>query len=146
MATQPKPLSYYLELTYPYTVVPDGDAYFIEFPDLPNCMTQVEDASDIAAMAEEIRTLWIESEYQRGNSTPEPAMQSEYSGKLLVRLPKTLHRDLATAAQREGASLNAYVGYLLAQRNAVARVDARLASIEAKVDPSGPLTGAVSPY
>lgn len=119
MATQPKSLAHYLELTYPYSVAPDEGSYFIEFPDLPNCMTQVEDASEIAAMAEEIRTLWIESEYERGNSIPEPAMQSEYSGKFLVRLPKTLHRDLAVAAQREGASLNGYVLHLLSARHAV---------------------------
>ncbi len=144
MDTQSKPLSYYLQLTYPYTVVPDDGAYFIEYPDLPNCMTQVEDAGEIAAMAEEIRTLWIESEYQRGNAIPEPAMASEYSGKFIVRLPKSLHRDLAVAAQREGMSLNAYVGYLLAERNVMAEMGARHTSIEARVVASRPLADAIS--
>ncbi len=122
MATQPHPLSYYLDLTYPYTVVPDDGSFFVEFPDLPNCMTQVEDASEIAAMAEEIRTLWIESEYERGNEIPEPTMQSGFSGKFVTRVPKSLHRDLAMAAKSEGMSLNAYVGYLLAERNVAAGV------------------------
>jgi len=72
MATgQRASLSHYLALTYPYTVICDDGSYFIEFPDLPGCMTQVEDAPDIAAMADEIRTLWIETEYERGADIPE---------------------------------------------------------------------------
>ena len=116
-----EPLSHYLDLAYPYTVVKDDGAFFVEFPDLPGCMTQVDDAADIAAMAEEIRTLWIETEYERGVMIPEPAAQSGFSGKFVVRVPKTLHRDLVMAARREGSSLNAYVTYLLAERNIAAQ-------------------------
>jgi antitoxin HicB len=122
-----KPLQYYLDLEYPYTVVPDDGSYFIRFPDLPGCMTQVENAAEIAVIAEEIRTLWIEGEYEDGASIPEPsAPLSRYSGKFQVRIPKSLHRDLAERAQREGMSLNAWVNYLLAERNLAAEVKARL--------------------
>jgi predicted RNase H-like HicB family nuclease len=123
MATQREPLSYYLALEYPYTVVPDEGAYFIRFPDLPGCMTQVDDPGSIAAMAEEIRTLWIEGEYEDGATIPEPSSSTRYSGKFVVRLPKSLHRDLVEAAEDEGTSLNAYVTYLLAERRAQARVE-----------------------
>jgi predicted RNase H-like HicB family nuclease len=115
MTTQRHPLAYYLALEYPYTVKPDDGSYFIEFPDLPGCMTQVEDPAEIAAMAEEIRTLWIEGEYEDGATIPEPVTK-EYSGKFVLRVPKSLHRDLAEAAEREGVSLNAYVTYLVAER------------------------------
>lgn len=111
------PLEYYLNLEYPFTVVPDDGSFFIEFPDLKGCMTQVENASEIGEMAEEIRTLWLETVYEQGLPIPEPATQSEYSGKFVVRLPKSLHRDLAIAAEREGVSLNAYVAYVLAERH-----------------------------
>lgn len=123
MATQRQSLSYYLALEYPYTVVPDEGAYFIRFPDLPGCMTQAHDPADIAAMAEEIRTLWIEGEYEDGATIPEPSSGTQYSGKFVVRLPKSLHRDLVEAAEREGTSLNAYVTYLLAERRGLARVE-----------------------
>jgi antitoxin HicB len=117
MTTNRQPLAYYLGLEYPYTVVPDDGSFFIQFPDLPGCMTQVEDAADIALMAEEIRTLWIEGEYEDGHEIPEP-VTTAHSGKFVVRLPKSLHRDLARDAEREGVSLNAYVTYLLAERRA----------------------------
>ncbi len=115
-------LEHYLALEYPYTVVPDEGSYFIKFPDLPGCMTQVEDPAEIGAMADEIRILWLETTYEEGMSIPEPSYVSGYSGKFVVRLPKSLHRDLAETAQQEGMSLNAYVSYLLAERNLAAQV------------------------
>ncbi len=133
MATQRHPLTYYLELEYPYTVVPDDGSFFIEFPDLPGCMTQVDDASEIASAAEEIRTLWIEGEYEDGHDIPEPVTK-EYSGKFVTRVPKSLHRDLAESAKQEGMSLNAYVNYLLAERHAVATLVSRLDEMQAKTD------------
>ena len=41
--------------------------------------------------------------------------QKEYSGKLLLRIPKDLHRDLAEAAKLNGVSLNQYAAYKLAR-------------------------------
>lgn len=77
MATaQRKPLTHYLAIPYPYTVIADDGSFSIEFLDLPGCMTQVEDARDIAAMADEIRILWIETEYERGAGIPESLTRS----------------------------------------------------------------------
>lgn len=113
-----KPLSYYLALEYPYTVVPDNGSFFIEFPDLPGCMTQVENAGDIPEAAEEIRHLWLEGAVEDTSlPIPEP-VPIEYSGKFVVRMPKSLHRELAERAKREGVSLNTWILTLLAQRNA----------------------------
>ncbi|WP_327204053.1 toxin-antitoxin system HicB family antitoxin [Paenibacillus tyrfis] len=39
----------------------------------------------------------------------------DYSGSIRVRMPKTLHRDLATAAELEGVSLNQYMLYKLSK-------------------------------
>ena len=41
--------------------------------------------------------------------------QREYSGKLMLRIPKDLHRDLAIAAKQNGVSLNQYAAYKLAK-------------------------------
>ncbi len=37
-------------------------------------------------------------------------------GRLTVRLPETLHRQLETQARREGVSLNQYIVYLLTRQ------------------------------
>lgn len=41
--------------------------------------------------------------------------QKEYSGRLMIRIPKELHRDLIEAAKKNGVSLNQYAMYKLAK-------------------------------
>ena len=41
--------------------------------------------------------------------------QREYSGKLMLRIPKELHKTLAEAAKANGVSLNQYALYKLAK-------------------------------
>jgi hypothetical protein len=40
----------------------------------------------------------------------------DYSGKLVVRLPKSLHRQAALAANREGVSLNQFIVSSIAEQ------------------------------
>ncbi len=44
-----------------------------------------------------------------------PMAQPEYSGRILVRVPKSLHKRLIERAKVEGVSLNQYILYLLSQ-------------------------------
>ena len=39
----------------------------------------------------------------------------DYSGKLNIRIPRSLHRDLAQQAKADGVSLNQYILYKLAR-------------------------------
>lgn len=41
--------------------------------------------------------------------------QREYSGKLMLRIPKELHQQLAESAKKNGVSLNQYALYKLAR-------------------------------
>ncbi len=54
----------------------------------------------------EARELWIETAYEAGDDIPLPSKDETYSGKLLLRMPKSLHRRLALVAERENVSLN----------------------------------------
>jgi predicted HicB family RNase H-like nuclease len=57
----------------------------------------------------------LESYAEHGDPLPPPdALPAEYSGKFLVRMPKSLHRRLAEQSEAEGVSLNAYVNMVLA--------------------------------
>lgn len=111
-----KPLEYYIGLQYPFNVHADPDGgYVVVFPDLPGCMTQAEDLEELAPMAEDARTGWIETEYELGHDIPLPSHPEGYSGKFNLRLPRWLHRALAESAEREGVSLNQYVVSLLSR-------------------------------
>jgi len=135
MATKSrKRLSEYLTLQYPFNVIADPDGgYVIDFPDLPGCMTQVEDLQEVPAMADEIRCLWIETAYAEGEDVPLPSYPEEYSGKFNLRLPRSLHRSLAESAGRDGVSLNQYAVGVLARGDAQAQLEGRLQHIEAQL-------------
>lgn len=117
----------FLDRAYPFDVSADPDGgYVIVFPDLPGCMTQVEHSEEIGPMADEIRRLWIETEAGRGNEIPPPSVPEEYSGRFLLRIPRSLHRALAESAKREGVSLNQYAAMRLARGDAQAGIERRL--------------------
>ncbi|OIN88237.1 MAG: hypothetical protein AUJ21_11230 [Anaerolineae bacterium CG1_02_58_13] len=58
---------------------------------------------------------WLEISLEDGNPIPEPAPDEDYSGKFVVRLPRSLHRQLVETAEREGVSLNQFVNVALAR-------------------------------
>jgi hypothetical protein len=49
-----------------------------------------------------------------GVGDAEPKKAPKHSGKLLVRMPASLHDELAHAAEREGVSLNQFITGVLA--------------------------------
>ena len=112
--TERRELEYYMSLRYPVTVHPDPESGFVaEIEELPGCMTQAETLDEIFRAIEEARQLWIKTAYDEGQDIPLPRDVEKYQGKFLVRIPRSLHRDLARAAKREGVSLNQYVTSLL---------------------------------
>ena len=130
-----QPLSFFLDQHYPFLVTPDPDGgYFISFPDLPGCITQVDQPSEIGPAAEEIRTLWIETAHERGREIPLPQGGAEYSGKFVVRVPRHMHQRLAESAALDGVSLNQYVVSLLSTNDALARVERRLAETDRGIE------------
>ena len=135
MAPTRRPLKDYFALQYPFQVIADPDGgYVIIFPDLPGCMTQADSVDEIPEMAEDARRAWVAAVYEDGEDVPLPSYPEEYSGKFNVRLPRSLHRSLAEAADRDGISLNQYVLTLLARRDAQAQVERRLDDVVTKLD------------
>ena len=112
-----KPLNYYLTLNYPLTLYPDTEngGYVAEIKDLPGCLTQGQTLEETIENINEARELWIETVSEGGREIPMPSTESNYSGKLLLRMPKSLHRRLAETAEREGVSLNQYILSVLSE-------------------------------
>jgi len=65
-------------------------------------------------MIQDALRAWIEVALEDGLPVPKPRPLETYSGKFVVRLPRSLHRRLAEAAGREGVSLNANINRILA--------------------------------
>lgn len=116
-----KDVNYYLGLPYTVHVRRDqGEDYacwFAEVLELPGCMTQANTNEELGEMIQDTMRAWIETALEDGETIPEPRDLDDYSGKFVVRVPKSLHRDLVVAAELEGVSLNQWVNVLLAKAN-----------------------------
>jgi antitoxin HicB len=114
--TEKQPLEYYLNLHYPVTLYPAPEGgYVAQIKDLPGCLTQGETLDETIKNINEARELWIETAYESGDDIPLPSTAMGYNGKLSIRMPKSLHRNLAEQAERENVSLNQYIVFLLSK-------------------------------
>ena len=134
-------LEYYLNLSYPAQLTyqrEDDDSYWIaEALDLPGCMSDGASPSEAIENLEDAKQLWIETQIEDGLEVPEPTQTKNYSGKFLVRMPKSLHRRLAEQAKYDGVSLNHYVVSLLSQgestREQIRRLQSSMSEIAKEV-------------
>lgn len=114
-----KDLEYYMSLPYRVEIYPepDGTGYTAVIPELPGCMTCADTLDELWDMIEEAKRGWLEVSLEDGDYIPEPAPVEveEYSGKFVVRLPTSLHRQLAKRAEQEETSLNQLIVMLLAE-------------------------------
>jgi predicted RNase H-like HicB family nuclease len=101
----------------------DEDRAFIaEVPALPGCAADGPTPARALAAVEEVAMLWLEAAKDEGRSIPPPDTRKRYGGKLLVRMPEWLHRELDEEAAREGVSTNHHVVALLAARGSTVRL------------------------
>jgi predicted HicB family RNase H-like nuclease len=89
----------------------EGDECFearvLEFPDLAEYADSHEEAYLLAIDSIEVTTeIFVE----KGKQIPLPMSPADdFSGRVTLRLPKTLHRSLAQVSEQEGVSLNQHL-------------------------------------
>lgn len=102
----------YMNTDYPLRIYLDNDNntynWVAEYPDLPGCIGVGDTKEEALSEAEANKSVWLESAEENSEKIPSPSISysMEYSGKFNLRLPKSLHRDLAIQAEAEGVSLN----------------------------------------
>lgn len=95
----------------------EGGGWLAEIPELPGCMSDGETTQEALENLQDAKETWLEMARETNMPIPEPGNIDSYSGKFLVRIPKSLHRQLTLEAEREGTSLNQYIVYLLSNRH-----------------------------
>ena len=109
--------SEYLKKPYGRLLVPEDEGgYHAEIIEFPGCFAEGETAAEAAANLEDAASSWLAAAIAKGQTISEPMEELEYSGKLVVRLPKSLHRHAAFAANREGVSLNQFIVSSIAEQ------------------------------
>jgi antitoxin HicB len=106
----------YKKVIFPFKNKDGSITWVVEFPDLPGCSAvgKTEDqAQEEAKLALE---LWLDEYFEEHKFYPEPRETTgSFSGKLVLRLPKTLHKQLSQQAEDDGVSLNTLIITLLAE-------------------------------
>lgn len=114
-----------LKRPYMRTVVPQEDgSYHAEIVEFPGCMATGETAAQALEMLEGVAESWLAAVLDAGQQVPLPLENNDYSGKLVLRMPRGLHRKAALLAEREGVSLNQLITTCLAERVGSARPEA----------------------
>jgi antitoxin HicB len=87
----------------------DGPGWIATVAELPGCQVHGPTAESAAAGMGDAVERWVREARAAGRDVPPPGAAAAHSGKLLVRMPRSLHAELFRASEREGTSLNAYI-------------------------------------
>ena len=107
-----KDKEYYLGLNYPILIeeiYDEGELLFTaSIKELPGLIVYGESLEEVYDEIQLAKADWIEANLEWGRKIKEPLENSleEYSGRITLRLPKTLHRDVKERSEIEGVSLN----------------------------------------
>ena len=108
-----KRVEYYANLSYAVTVVQRDDGhgiyYLARVIELPGLMMTGDTAAEAIANLESVKREWMETYLKLGNKLSEPLHYRRYSGKVVLRMPPSLHETLTAVAEIEGVSLNQYM-------------------------------------
>lgn len=94
---------------------PEDQGYIALSSEFPTLSSFGDTATEAVAELQEAITGAIEILEEAGDPVPPARGLPKYSGQFRLRIPRTLHGQLAARAEAEGVSLNSLVaGYLAA--------------------------------
>jgi predicted RNase H-like HicB family nuclease len=107
----------YLRRPYARIVIPEIDGtYRGEILEFPGCIATGDTPAETLGSLEEVATEWLAAALAQNQPIPEPAENTEFSGRLVLRMPKSLHKKAAQLAERDGVSLNQFIVTSLAEQ------------------------------
>jgi RNA polymerase sigma-B factor len=100
-----------LDLPYHISVVvaDDGRSWKAHVDELPGCEGQGDSPEEAVRSVRGAMKEWIADALAKQRPIPEPRPELSHSGRLLLRMPQSLHRELARAAESQQVSLNQFI-------------------------------------
>jgi predicted RNase H-like HicB family nuclease len=109
----------YMKLPYNYIIKPitdeSGTYFHASVLELDGCQSTGETFEEAYSDLLDAMEGWVETKLEHGFNIPLPVDTEKFSGKFVLRLPKSLHCRLAIEAEKEGVSLNQFALYKLSQ-------------------------------
>ena len=141
----------YLNLPYQIALRADdrNQGWIAHVEELPGCEAHGDNPEQATRHLRGAMERWVSEALERGEPIPEPRVLSGHSGRLLLRMPQSLHAELARAADTEGTSLNQFITTALASavgwRNHAAPDSRRRVSAGSEATPSAAAGGQARP-
>jgi predicted HicB family RNase H-like nuclease len=95
-----------------YGETPD-EGVVAQVAEWPGCMTAGATREEAIAHLEDAMHDWVNARLRASLDIPEP--MASYSGKVLLRMPRDVHRAAEQRARREGTSLNTWLATAIAR-------------------------------
>jgi antitoxin HicB len=123
------------KLDYPVRIEfdPEQNIFTAEFPDLPGCSADGPTVAEAYELAVHAKNDWLQVTLEQGLQVPQPSKNVDYSGRILLRIPTSLHATLADKASLYQSSLNQYIVHLLSGANIGEMVERRIDELAARV-------------
>ena len=107
-----------LSLPYPVTLVHGEpgveDEWLATVDTLAGCSATASTHEEALARVSRAVDEWLSAAERDGRDVPDPKSLQSHSGRLLLRMPQTLHAELSRVAERERVSLNQFITDVLA--------------------------------
>ncbi len=103
---------------YARMLIPDPETpgmYIARVLEFPSIAMEGETANEAIDAVDDALASVIEVMLEDGEDVPPPLYAREYSGRLQVRLPPSLHARAVTLAQADGVSLNRWLSDAVAR-------------------------------
>ncbi|MDD2980869.1 MAG: toxin-antitoxin system HicB family antitoxin [Hespellia sp.] len=92
-----------------------GHYFYGKVLELDGCQSTGDTITELYQNLNEAMEGYLEVKLLNGMPIPKPISTDNFSGKFVVRLPKSLHQRLTIEASEEGVSLNQLALYKLAR-------------------------------
>jgi len=105
--------------TYPFEIrtltAADGGGYLINYPDFSECFSDGETVEEAIVNGTDALASVIAALEAKSLPVPEPGSGGSFSGKFVLRVPKSIHARLVERAKAEAVSLNTLVLAFIAE-------------------------------
>jgi len=107
----------YLKEPYSRTLIPVGDGtYFAEIPEFRGCFAEGQTPNEAYTNLEKVAESWIEAAQDQGQEIPTPFAIHDFSGRIALRIPRSIHKQAAKFAEMDETSLNQFFLAAIAAR------------------------------
>lgn len=107
----------YLRQPYARIVVPvENSGFHAEILEFPGCYAEGSTLDEAYDNLESAAESWIQTAIEQGQEIPEPSNSMTYSGRIVLRLPRLIHKRAAQLAERDQTSLNTYLVSAVSQK------------------------------